>query len=51
MGLSGGGARYARPTRGVGVLLCLVRQEKRRERGIKEQSGMDESKKRVVGVR
>ena len=51
MGLSGGGARYTRPTCGLGVLMCLVHQEERREREMKEQSGMDESKKRVAGVR
>ena len=51
VGLSGGGARYTRPTCGLGVLMCLVHQEERREREIKEQSGMDESKKRVAGVR
>ena len=51
MGLSGGGARYTRPTCGLGVLMCLVHQEGIREREIKEQSGMDESKKRVAGVR
>ena len=32
VGLSGGGARYTRPTFGLGVLMCLVHQEERRER-------------------
>ena len=32
VGLSGGGARYTRPTWGLGVLMCLVHQEERRER-------------------
>ena len=32
VGLSGGGARYTRPTCGLGVLMCLVHQEGIRER-------------------
>ena len=37
VGLSGGGARYTRPTCGLGVLMCLVHQEERRERDKRAQ--------------